>query len=109
MKKQVLLVMLFCVTVILAIIGLNTEKTMARGAFDDPFWLETGESMGSPITTTVYCDETIISTIITKEYDFNGIYVGQKTTVERTKMAIAREAGKCGMISTGNCTPSNPC
>lgn len=101
MKKKILLVSFFCVTAVAAVVGLTTEKTMAQGGLDDPFWMETGESQGMPIPTTVYCNETII-----KE---TGYWVPGHTHAEWVTMSVQRTAINCASVSTGSCTPSNPC
>lgn len=103
MKKKILLTTLFCVVLALAIVGLTTEKTMALNwaGGDDPFWAETGESLGMPTPTTVYCNETII-----KE---TGYWEPGHTHTEWITMSIQKTAINCASISTGSCTPSNPC
>lgn len=110
MKKKILLAALFSVTVVLAVIGLTAEKSYAQGWYgDDPIWMETGDSVGLPVAQTVYCNETLVSTKITNEYDFNGFVVGQKTTIERVTMSVAKTAIDCATVATTGCTPSNPC
>lgn len=101
MKKQVLLVMLFCVTVILAIIGLNTEKTMAGNWNPDFPWMETMEITGVPYSHDVSC-ETIVKDTWTSDIFGNMRH-------EVVTSTVIRSAVDCASVSTGACTPSNPC
>lgn len=102
MKKKILLAALFSVTAVLAAIGLATEKSNAKGWYgDDPFWMETGESVGMSSAKTVYCNERIVRE--------TGYIEPGHTHIEYVIMAIERIEISCHLISTEPCTPSNPC
>lgn len=102
MKKKILLAALFSVTAVLAAIGLATEKSNAKGWYgDDPFWMETGESVGMPNPHDVAC-ETIVKDVWTDE----GFGTMRHEVVKST---VIRTAIDCASISTEPCTPSNPC
>lgn len=101
MKKKILLAALFSVTTVLAAVGLATEKTMAQGGLDDPFWMETGESQGASYNYEVTCsflydpDRDIF-------FDNTGALV--IITHQQKMQAIG-----CAMVSTQACTPYSPC
>lgn len=103
MKKKILLATLFSVVLALTVVGLSTEKTMALNwaGGDDPFWAETGESLGMPTPTTVYCNETIVRDVWNEK---TGYIQHEKTT-----MSIQKTGTNCAMVSTGSCTPYSPC
>lgn len=102
MKKKILLAALFSVTAVLAVIGLATEKSNAKGWYgDDPIWMETGESLGMPTPTTVYCNETVVRDVWNQKLGY--------IEHQRVTMSVQKEGVHCAMISTGACTPYSPC
>lgn len=109
MKKKILLAALFSVTAVLAAIGLATEKTMAQGGLDDPFWMETGETLGVPCTHDVDCQEMLMYSKHSKDVDLHWVYAMNTQHSERVTMTIIRTATVCATVSLNSCSPVNPC
>lgn len=101
MKKKFLLLSLFCSTLVLALIGLSTEKTQASIWGDESPWMEMGGDTGQERPETVKCTKTV--TIVPSNPDWP---VANFPTQEWYATAISCENS---YVVTSSCTPSNPC
>lgn len=105
-KKSILLVTLFCATLVMAIFGLGTENAYANPWDPDlPGWGESETDTGSKgiATTTEYtCSIT--------EIQCTGCQVCEVALTCPPKYDIDKRDGThCAMVSTNSCTPNNPC
>lgn len=103
-KKNVLLVMLFCATLVMAIFGLGTEKAYA---YDwNPGWGETGgnDSKGYATQQTFYCKDGYVQPNCT---DMCGSCWG--SGCRPVENLTPKQGTHCALVSTESCTPNNPC
>lgn len=103
MKKKFLLLLLFCSTLVLALIGLSTEKTQASIWGDDSPWMEIGGGTGIARTEQVRCTKHVDDIY----YNPNGTIRDRITqTIEWTGSATFCDNSN---VAASSCTPSNPC
>lgn len=100
MKKKFLLLFLFCSTLVLALIGLSTEKTQASIGGDYP-GMENGGGIGTERSETVKCTKNV--TIVPSNPYWP---VANFPTEEWYATAISCETR---YVILSPCTPYNPC
>lgn len=109
MKKKFLLAVLFSVTAVLAAVGLATEKTMAQGGLDDPFWMETGGGTGQERPERVRCMRTVVhnetATYIFADPGTHSYYSNPQEEIWYGTAIFCD--GQYVLLTS--CNPSNPC
>lgn len=101
MKKKILLFSLFSITIVIALIGLSTEKTRASIWDDKSPWMEMAESTGQERSETVKCSKTV--TIIPSDPYKPG------TTFPTEEWYATAISCEHSYVVMSPCTPYNPC
>lgn len=109
MKKNFVLFSLFCLTLILAIVGLTTQKTRASIWGDDSPWMEVGEGTGQERMEQVRCTRTTtIHDTHTAIWNEKPAHLHDNTTVTEVWYGTAIFCDYANVMLS-SCNPSTPC